>query len=649
MNEAFQVKPIHEKQQEISWFLTGYWANDTWHIQDPFFDELHPEKWSMHDRVIDFTSFSPPLRNEVKFMFAYRLHRHEIRLTSVISYGVLIFKRLGRFLSNYYPTIVSFVDIPYAKAVVQWRSYLIESGIKVNEEGKFKSDHYTIVFRQIHAFFVNFYDTREEIEKDIWNFRKIPGARYNKSSSNFLLDFTEVPLPFRKLVKKYLKLQLSMYSHAQLYCVLRGLRLFFIFLQDQKCKELKRLTRNDIEKYISWQKNRTNDAAHYRYILQIRAFMEHIQRAEYPEAPEVASSLLIFKEDIRVSRLPQKTDDVKFIPEGVLHQLEENLEHLPPKNIPIVILLRASGWRISDVLNLRYDSCLDRTSQGWYLCGDIVKTDVLGHRVPITDEVATIVQAAVDDVKEESTRTNNPDKLLFVRHNGRRKGLCPAAYTIAQALNSLAEKRTIVDDEGRGFHFGNHAFRHTKAVELINNGMSLLHVQKWMAHASPEMTLRYAKILDTSMRKSWEEATKQGLFKIDAFGKPTKIDIADVQNEDLIEWEYIRSNLDAVRMPLGYCMKPKKQECHTQLNPCLTCRNLCTSSDFIPQYELEIQETRAMIERGKTQGRAIWVEKNEVLLVRYEAILAILKEGKTHHNASKKGREYVGEERNSAR
>ncbi|EGD51935.1 integrase family protein [Thermoanaerobacter ethanolicus JW 200] len=123
-------------------------------------------------------------------------------------------------------------------------------------------------------------------------------------------------------------------------------------------------------------------------------------------------------------------------------------------------------------------------------------------------------------------------------------------------------------------------FRHTKGVELINNGMNILHVQKWMAHASPEMTLCYAKILDTTMRKSWEEATKQGLFKIDESGKIKKINISDIQNEDVIEWEYIRHNLDAVRMPLGYCMKPKKQECHTQLNPCLTCRNLCTTPDF---------------------------------------------------------------------
>jgi hypothetical protein len=94
-------------------------------------------------------------------------------------------------------------------------------------------------------------------------------------------------------------------------------------------------------------------------------------------------------------------------------------------------------------------------------------------------------------------------------------------------------------------------------------------------------------------------------------------------------------------------MKPKKQECHTQLNPCLTCRNLCTTPDFIPQYELEIQETKVLVKRGKAQGRTVWVEKNQTLLERYTEILYVLKEGRIHHSAGKKGREYIGEERNN--
>ena len=247
--------------------------------------------------------------------------------------------------------------------------------------------------------------------------------------------------------------------------------------------------------------------------------------------------------------------------------------------------------------------------------------------------------------RKKARRKTTLTNLLFVRLDGKRIGRPPQGAQIREALNRLAKKYNIVDDQGQLFHFRNHAFRHTKGVELINNGMNILHVQKWMAHASPEMTLRYAKILDTTMRKSWEETVKKGVFRINSEGKPVKVDPADIQNEDLLEWEYIRSNLDAVRMPLGFCLKPNKVGCKHQLNPCLTCRNLCTTPDFIPQYEGEIREVKDIIERGKAQGRTIWVEKNEILLEHYEIILSVLKDGHTRHLAGKKGREYVGEER----
>ena len=77
------------------------------------------------------------------------------------------------------------------------------------------------------------------------------------------------------------------------------------------------------------------------------------------------------------------------------------MHELPPKHLPIVIILRASGWRIGDVLNLRYDTCLEHTSSGWWLCGDILKTEVLNHKVPISDEIASIVAGQCEIVKEQ--------------------------------------------------------------------------------------------------------------------------------------------------------------------------------------------------------------------------------------------------------
>lgn len=221
----------------------------------------------------------------------------------------------------------------------------------------------------------------------------------------------------------------------------------------------------------------------------------------------------------------------------------------------------------------------------------------------------------------------------------------PLGELVSQALNRLAQRCQILDLQGQVFHFGNHAFRHTKAVELINNGMSLVHVQKWMAHYSPEMTLRYARLLDTTMREEWERVTQQGLFRFDATGKPTKVTLEELANEDMIEWEYMRAHLDAVRVALGICMKPVKMPCGQQLDPYLTCPFLCTTPAFLPEFEHHIQDTQAIIERGKALGRTTWVEKNQTTLIRLETITRVLRTGKTHHKAGKRGREYGKDER----
>jgi integrase len=636
------------KLDEIHSALKGYWENDIWNITDPFFDEFRPEKWYVTTKTLDLSQLKTGIKEEIKYFYVYRISNKIMRLQTAINYRSIL-NHLTIFLNQFYPDITSIIDIAYEKFLMHWRSYLTNQGLTYCTNGRLANPYYISLVNQLYIFLQNFYDDREEFEKDIWDVRMIPGAKFTDNSSGYLISFLDIPLPFRQISKRYLKVRVGTVFYGQCRGDLLSLRLFFNFIHtiNPKWQDLKLLTRKDMEEYLSWYRSYTAGyvASHLDYLISLRMFLAYIQRAGYPEAPDTPSAMLIFNEDM--PRLPNKTEnDIKYIPEGVLQQLDDNLEYLtPPEYITEVVLLRASGWRVSDILNLRYDKCLERTAQGWWLCGDIPKTNVLNHRVPINDEVAIVVQAAIDEVKEKSTSDNNPRKLLFVRFDGTRKGRPPLGSQIRKALNRLAKAYNIVDDQGQLFYFKNHSFRHTKGVELINNGMSLVHVQKWMAHVSPEMTLRYAKILDTTMRKSWEEATRNGLFRIDPSGKAIKIDPSDIENEDLIEWEYIRSNLDAVRMPLGYCMKPNKVECKHQLNPCLTCRNLCTTPDFIPQYEIELMEVKVIIERGRSQGRTIWVEKNEALLDRYEAILAVLKEGRTHHLAGKKGREYVGEER----
>ena len=71
---------------------------------------------------------------------------------------------------------------------------------------------------------------------------------------------------------------------------------------------------------------------------------------------------------------------------------------------------------------------------------------------------------------------------------------------VRDQLKMLAYKKNIVDENGKIFYFTPHQFRHTYAVKLLNGGADILTVQELLAHASPEMTLRYAKLLDDTKR-----------------------------------------------------------------------------------------------------------------------------------------------------
>jgi len=585
----------------------------------------------------------------MKFFLAHRLKEAFIGAASARDYA-RTFTGLGSFLHEQYPSVRSIAEVGLQRGLLAYRSFLTARDVKPIPQ-------HLKVFRLFCSFMEDFYDTRPEFEKDVWNFRKIPGARYSKSTARHTLNFTSIPTQFRDLTKRFIRAHIATRSFGFCQFYLAKLACFFDFVHrtEPSWKDLRALSRDHIERFLArlvsepW-KGRT-PSVRYRFdlLMVLRGFLEYIQCADYPEAPTTPVTRLLHRGDM--PRFPEHPDsDIKFIPEEVLSQLEEHLCHLtPPRHIPVVILLRATGWRISDILDLRYDTCLVHKPTGWWLRGDIPKTGLLGHEVPITEEVAAVVLAAKELAEKHSTPENNPEKFLFPRLRGVRKGLPYEVRSVERALNALARRCNIVDAEGRIFRFRSHAFRHTKGIELINNGMNILHVQKWMGHASPRMTMTYARILDTTLRAEWERAFANGAVRISPTGTVHQVSLKEILDENEIEWEWIRHNLDAVRLPNGYCFKSQKTTCHAQLVPCYACRSFCTTIDFLPQLGREAAETHQIIDRGRVQGMTHWVEKNEQKLQALERVIATLKAGKTHQPAGKAAREYVGEERRHVR
>jgi len=433
--------------------------------------------------------------------------------------------------------------------------------------------------------------------------RNLSGVRYSEHRSDHLLNFAAVPDPFRPIVKDYLKFKLTTnnWSYGAASLALKYLRGFVAWFSVHypTTSGFQHLASSDIDTYLQHLRSATNRYGRkhsptyiWEAVTYPKYFLRHLQRVKSLLAPAEPIDNIIWPE--HAGKKPQRNlNAIKHIPECVLLQLDGHIQDLPEASRPVVILLRASGWRISDVLNLRYDTCLEHTFDKatrkwkWDLVGDIQKTRVLGHKIPIDEGVATLIQAQQTLVKQKFTAVHNPKHYLFAALTRQREGRPLAARTIYEALNRLAAEHEIRGEDGQIFHFRTHAFRHSKAVELINKGMPLVYVQQWMAHLSPEMTTVYARIQSNTMRKEWEKTTAKGIVRFND-GQPEYLDgkkALTVLNDDSFDPLRVRENRVNVKMPLGTCTKTDKIVCRFFELPCFHCIAYVLAPDDLPALE----------------------------------------------------------------
>jgi hypothetical protein len=319
----------------------------------------------------------------------------------------------------------------------------------------------------------------------------------------------------------------------------------------------------------------------------------------------------------------------------VLEQLFTHINELHKDVQSVIWVAFKTGLRISDVLGLTQD-CLVKLNGKYYIETDIEKTYIKGHRIPIDDELANLLAVLIDNSIKNSNNDNNPEKYIFVRYRGSRKGKPFRQVWIGQKLNELAKTKNITNENGQVFHFKTHQFRHTYAVKMLNSGADILTVQELLAHASPEMTMRYAKLLDNTKRKVFEEAIKQGVFSFDLNGEVQEIKSTEDIPVDILETLWRDHKLNGIDNPYGTCHARINGNCpYAEEPPCLTCNSGSPCKDLaigfsdldLQKYELLIKTTTKTIETLKQRGRKDIAEKNKKNLERYEKILNTIKEG----------------------
>jgi integrase len=228
-----------------------------------------------------------------------------------------------------------------------------------------------------------------------------------------------------------------------------------------------------------------------RRILAVANFLTEITEWGWPEAP---TRRLMFPSDN--PRLPQPLP--RFLPPDADRRLTDALEASPHRLAADALLLqRACGLRIGELLDLELDAVIDLPGSGSWLKVPLGKLDT-ERMVPIDPQVLTLIDRITAHRSPgrpiPHPRTRRPADFLFTAHGHRisqsrlRKELDRAAKTA-----------------GLG-HVTPHQLRHTYATALVNAGVSLQALMAILGHVSAEMSLRYGHLFDTTVRAEYERA-----------------------------------------------------------------------------------------------------------------------------------------------
>lgn len=272
----------------------------------------------------------------------------------------------------------------------------------------------------------------------------------------------------------------------------------------------------------------------------------------------------------------------------------------------LLMLLALTGRRVSELGLLEFDCLLP--IEGLATSGDedgavaklrYQQTKIEGapNTILVDRDVVAIVRAqqvwALAFFQPRAERPDARPRYLFLSTQRNRHGQRPySVATLRKKLIAFGDRVDVCDSHGRRVVVGRtHRFRHTKATTLLNAGVPLHVVQRYLGHLSPSMTMHYAQTLQRTHEREFLR-----FKKINADGRQLDIDPRDLY--DLLELD---RRADRV-LPNGLCLLPPRQACDRG-NACLTCDKFATDATYLAEHTQQLARLEELIEHRREAFR----------------------------------------------
>lgn len=450
--------------------------------------------------------------------------------------------------------------------------------------------------------------------EDTWSASEL-GYELKGYKSNKNISFADIKqLWFKDAVKQWVKVKAA--QRIDFYSLLRytyNLKAFSKFLSENysEINKFEDISRTVIVKYLSALNQKKLSASTVRSNL--------VALKNFFELGLINNWFTINPHLIRPEDCPKEPNFLpRYIPDEVIKQLLSHLDKLPEVVMRMVLVLLECGLRYGELVSLTID-CLDQDSNGnWSIRYLLEKTreEIIK---PISNEIAAIIQEQQQYMRDGlGTEYNN----LFCacKHGAGQMGFRPVPKVMnldsfSRWLNQLAHKYQITDVNGKIWHFKSHQFRHTLATRMVNEGVPLIIIQKYLGHKSPDMTMTYAHIHDKTMRACIDNFHGK---VVNVSGETIVVNSSLDNNQDL---QWMRRNVLAQALPNGSCARPIVKGTCPHANACLTCNDFRTTIEFLNQHKEQQKHCTEIIENAKINGWQRQVEMNEQVLQNLEKII----------------------------
>lgn len=335
-------------------------------------------------------------------------------------------------------------------------------------------------------------------------------------------------------------------------------------------------------------------------VLAVHCLLNDIAEWGWAEAPE---RRLVFRSDI--PKLPRALP--RYLTPDLDRRLSTALQDWPDRlSADALLLQRGTGLRIGELVDLELDCVHEIDGQGAWLKVPLGKLNT-ERMVPLDEETVALVDRIVAHRSPgrplPHPRTGRPTEFLLT-HHGRRV----TVYQLREVMTRVARDAGLP-------HTTPHQLRHTYATALVNAGVSLQSLMALLGHSSAEMSLRYGRLFDATVKAEYERALTAakahlGSLPTEPPGERTTLPVltGDWKDAPAIK----------ARLAGGFCVRAQVQGPCAYANICEHCPNFRTDSGYLPVLVAQRADAETLARDADTRGWGAEAERHRRLIDRLD-------------------------------